>query len=486
MSTPAPAPAPTPTPAPLNLDNIQGDILSGLPKKTQLYIFFEIADVANFKKALVSFIPLITTVTQVLKDRKAIEDHKRKKLPGYITLVGVNFSLSHQGFVKLGIDDGSLAAGGATDPFIVGQEQDSINLGDPRSSDGTTPAWDPQFLQALHGVILISGDSHGTTDKKKAEIDLIFGSSITEVITLRGDVRPGAEDGHEHFGFLDGISNPVVTGFDKVINPGPSPVQPGVMITGQTGDPGLTIRQPWSVDGSFLAFRFLSQLVPEFNDFLTQNALSKNGAGTALTPEEGSALLGARMVGRWKSGAPIDLTPLHDDPPLGTNPKRDNDFFFAGEITSSLRCPYAAHVRKTNPRNDLEVPPSGKPVTLVQPNRIMRRGIQFGPELTPAEIASGKTIENRGLLFVAYSTSITNGFRLLQKTWANGAGFQPFTESPSPPGLDPIIGQGARSMIGLDPLNPLTSFSLGTWVVPHGGEYFFVPSISGLKTTIAA
>ena len=97
----------------------------------------------------------------------------------------------------MGIPDSSLAAGGTTDPFIIGQEQDSTNLGDPRGSDGKTPNWDPHFLQTLHGVILISGDSHGTTDKKKAEIDLIFGSSITEVITIRGDVRPGAEDGHE-------------------------------------------------------------------------------------------------------------------------------------------------------------------------------------------------------------------------------------------------------------------------------------------------
>jgi deferrochelatase/peroxidase EfeB len=121
---------------------------------------------------------------------------------------------------------------------------------------------------------------------------------------------------------LDGISNPVVTGFDTVINPGPHPVQPGVVITGQTGDPGLAIRKPWSVDGSFLAFRFLGQLVPEFNNFLNKNALKKNGAGTVLSPEEGSALLGARIVGRWKSGAPIDITPLHDDPALGTDPTK--------------------------------------------------------------------------------------------------------------------------------------------------------------------
>ena len=98
----------------------------------------------------------------------------------------------------MGIDDTGLAVNGATDPFVVGQKQDAIdNLGDPRKSDGKTPDWDEHFLQDLHGVILISGDSHPTIDKKKAEVQLIFGNSIKEVITIRGDVRPGAESGHE-------------------------------------------------------------------------------------------------------------------------------------------------------------------------------------------------------------------------------------------------------------------------------------------------
>ena len=98
----------------------------------------------------------------------------------------------------MGIDDSSLATTGTTDPFIVGQEQDALNnLGDPKSADGKTPDWDPHFLKELHGVILISGDSHESTDNKKREIDNILGSSIKEIITIRGDVRPGAQDGHE-------------------------------------------------------------------------------------------------------------------------------------------------------------------------------------------------------------------------------------------------------------------------------------------------
>jgi hypothetical protein len=74
---------------------------SGLPKKTQLYIFFEIDHVEKFKKEFVCFIPLIKTVAGVLKDRHDIDEHKKKKLPGLIKLVGVNISFSHKGFEKV-------------------------------------------------------------------------------------------------------------------------------------------------------------------------------------------------------------------------------------------------------------------------------------------------------------------------------------------------------------------------------------------------
>lgn len=93
---------------------------------------------------------------------------------------------------------------------------------------------------------------------------------------------------------------------------------------------------------------------------------------------------------------------------------RNNDFFFQGEVNSQLRCPFAAHVRKTNPRNDLEDPPAGNAPAPIESRRIMRRGIQFGPELTRYEHATGKTEHGRGLLFACYQSSITNGFQFLQ------------------------------------------------------------------------
>ncbi|MEH6373436.1 hypothetical protein V7793_03605 [Streptomyces sp. KLMMK] len=34
----------------------------------------------------------------------------------------------------------------------------------------------------------------------------------------------------------------------------------------------------------------------------------------------------AKFVGRWRSGAPLALAPDHDDPELGADPMRNNDF----------------------------------------------------------------------------------------------------------------------------------------------------------------
>jgi hypothetical protein len=78
-----------------------------------------------------------------------------------------------------------------------------------------------------------------------------------------------------------------------------TPVRQGIILLGRDGDnpkdpndPTFTTRPPWTLDGSFLCFRLLSQRVPEFNAFLKHKA----------TPDVHSDLLGARLVGRWKSG----------------------------------------------------------------------------------------------------------------------------------------------------------------------------------------
>ena len=178
----------------------------------------------------------------------------------------------------------------------------------------------PAFKDDIHGMILVSGECHQTIVKVLKKIESIFkfsepDASIQQVIKIVGDVRPGKERGHEQFvlpapfnililidrphsfGFLDGISQPAVAGVDTKPTPGQETVPQGIILMGRDGDPVAT-RPSWALDGSLLAFRYLPQLVPEFDSFLERNPLSVPG----LSPAQGSELLGARLVGRWKSG----------------------------------------------------------------------------------------------------------------------------------------------------------------------------------------
>lgn len=115
----------------------------------------------------------------------------------------------------------------------------------------------------------------------------------------------------------------------------------------------------------------------------------------------------------WRTGAPIDVTPTKDDLKLAADPSRNNDFRydFPNDSQTQDRCPFAAHTRKTNPRADLEDLGISNEI-----RRIIRRGIQFGPEVTRVEAQSGKTIRARGLLFAAYSSNIINGFQFIQQS----------------------------------------------------------------------
>lgn len=226
--------------------------------------------------------------------------------------------------------------------------EDAPNLGDPGTATSDSPDWVPAFKQGVDGMVLVSGESRSTVAEKLAEIERIFFvgapfATIHEALRIVGDVRPGKEKGHEQFvsfllphesqpltsdhsfGFLDGISQPAIKGVNLAPNPGQESVNPGVTILGREGDlninvtPNVPIHRPsWSLDGSFLAFRYLFQLVPEFDTFLKRNPVP------GLAPDHGSELLGARMVGRWMSGMKTPIFVLRlashaDCDPRGTH-----------------------------------------------------------------------------------------------------------------------------------------------------------------------
>ncbi|KAG7092765.1 hypothetical protein E1B28_009089 [Marasmius oreades] len=409
----------------LDLNNIQGDILVGMKKNKELFHFFKINDKTTFKSSLTNIHPLITTTTQILSAQSAL-----------------NIAFSQSGLSFLGITDDL-----KDDAFKLGQFADAENLSDPGTGN-----WVNAFKGTnIHGVFLLAADTDERLFALLSQVKQLLGTSASEVYSLKGAARPGDQQGHEHFGYLDGVSQPAVEGFTREPLPGQTLTDPGIFLLGETGDRLSLARPAWAKDGSFLAFRQLKQLVPEFNDFVRQNALNVSG----LTVQENTDLFGARMMGRWKSGAPIDLAPLRDDKALGADPKRNNDFTFehpgADIKTNQTNCPFSAHIRKTRPRADLS------PVNTA--NQIIRAGIPYGPEVTEQENQQKKSSDStdleRGLAFVSYQSNIGNGFQFIQKTWASNPNF--LFGKKVPPGVDPIIGSTPdthRPVSGLDPLDP--------------------------------
>jgi len=237
---------------------------------------------------------------------------------------------------------------------------------------------------------------------------------------------------------------------------------------------------PWMRNGSYMVFRRLEQKVPEFRKFVAEQA-----ARLGMDRE----LLAARIVGRWRSGAPLERAPLRDNPRLGPDPQRNNDFGFAGD-PSQRKCPYAAHIRKAYPRDDIALAEA-------QRHRILRAGIPFGPEVAPGETT---TRDERGLMFVCYQTSIERQFEFIQKSYANNSDFvggkqRPDSGGAVTPGFDPIIGQapgkGARRMDEPYPNYPAGSRRT-TLAIPEqfvkltAAAYFFMPSITALRTVLTS
>jgi Dyp-type peroxidase family len=477
----------------LDLSEIQGDILIGLQKDSENFIFFKIADKFAFKGLLKQHVVGRITSAQLVHQQELVI-RRRQKL-GYKTrerFQGLNLGFTQEGMTRL-VGEGRPRLGAA---FEKGADHpETINaLNDPPRS-----GWLRKFVSdRIDGVFLVTGPDPSSVASRSSELLSFFGPSIKVVYSEIGNTRPGTERGHEHFGYRDGISQPGIRGLtersSRATNPdqglpGQDLIWPGEFVFGYPGqDPSDAMKPgppphmaaPWLRNGSYMVFRRLEQKVPEFRRFVADHA-----ARLGMEPDR----LGARMFGRWKSGAPLELAPLYDDAALGSDAKRNNDFDY-GDDPFQRKCPYAAHIRKAYPRDDA---PGGE--AEAQRHRILRAGITFGPE-----VASGETTtsHSRGLMFVCYQTSIERQFEYIQRSHSNNAGFvsgkvRPGSGAPVTPGFDPIIGQaadeGAREMDEPYPNYPAgnrrTTLEIPRqFVVLTAAGYFFMPSISTLRTVL--
>ncbi|HYI64928.1 MAG TPA: hypothetical protein VEW71_08595 [Allosphingosinicella sp.] len=398
---------------------------------------------------------------------------------GLVTL----FFLSASGYSYLGLDPKKLAS----TPFRKGMKDQSDGLSelfDTNNKDPKPATWEAGFQKEIHAMVALANDED-VTPRLKAALTALEGQlggiakihCVQEGKVLRRPIHdtPAPDDFEpiEHFGYFDGISQPLFTKEDLV----KYYASEKGSTKGKGWDPGASldlvlVDDPFVADadacGSYLVYRKLAQDYALFNGRVAACA-------AALGVDE--ALAGAMVVGRFKDG-----TPVVDSKVAGED--YNNDFMFDEDDDEGFRCPRHAHIRKVNPRGTT-------PMTSLEDERkrrIARRGIPYGkphpdiePDVPTSETEKGPT--ERGLLFMCFQASIKKQFQFIQRTWCDNPNFpvsllNPFKKDT---GDDPLIGQDPDETQRWpkkwgDPSAGRKSFNFEAAVTLRGGEYFFAPS----------
>jgi Dyp-type peroxidase family len=267
----------------------------------------------------------------------------------------------------------------------------------------------------------------------------------------------------EPFGFRDGISHPAIEGSGiPGSNPKEQPFKAGEFVLGypcEMGGVQKTVPEVLGRNGTYVVFRKLHQRVAEFRRYLKTSA---NG------PED-EDLLAAKMMGRWRSGAPLALCPLHDDPALGADPHRNNDFLFQEDDAAGFKTPGGSHIRRMNPRD-------ARIAGVARIHRMIRRGTAYGPPLPEGVLADDGA--ERGLMFAFVGAHLGRQFEFVQSQWVNDGVFFGAGED-----RDPITGSGGGAGTLTVPRRPVRRRLQGIpqFVVTRGGEYCFMPGLRALR-----
>jgi Dyp-type peroxidase family len=368
-------------------------------------------------------------------------------------------AISYQGLRALGVPQDSLDS--FPDAFREGMAARAELLGDTGASapaNWEKPLGSPDVHIALAAI---------APDAQR--LDVILDQIAAGRRDLPGVAEIWRQDCYslpterEAFGFKDGISHPAIEGSGiSGSNPQEVPLKPGEFVLGYVNEMDEILSMPTPEvlgrNGTFVVFRKLHQDVAAFRRYVRANA-------TDAADEE---LLAAKMVGRWRSGAPLALSPERDDPALGADGSRNNDFLY-GDDPRGLKCPIGSHVRRMNPRD-------GVVTGQVRLHRMIRRGTSYGPQLADGILDDDGA--DRGLCFVFVGASLTRQFEFVQQQWANdGRAFG------APAEKDPLTGDNDGTCPFTIPARPVRRRlkDLPRFVTTRGGEYCFAPSLSALR-----
>ena len=425
-----------------------------------------------------------------------------------------NIGFTYPGLEKLGLPPNAL------DGFVVEYQEGMAAehrqriLGDTLMSAPAKWRWGGPGKE-VDIILLVFAESAEALEARYADLQRGFAANGLRLFdTLSTHILMQQK---EHFGFHDGISQPIIPGLSKKGSP-ENTVAPGEFILGYKNeydkcsdspvvtpaqDPANLLNSPadgaqphdFGRNGSYLVFRQLSQDVPAFWRFMHEQTLGETGESNSADMVK----LAAKMVGRWPSGAPLVESPDADNPKLGNH----DNFGYQVHDARGLKCPLGSHVRRTNPRDALDIEHPEESVAVSKRHRLLRRARSYGQPLVPsmepeamlrviqagAGAPNGKGTQDdapaneRGLHFMCFNANISRQFEFVQHTWVNSPKFDGLYSDP-----DPLIGDQSSRYADLTGTFTIQQFPVRRRItgVPRfvevvGGAYFFTPGIRAIR-----
>ncbi len=377
-------------------------------------------------------------------------------------------------------------------------------LADYDSSAPEKWIWGGPNNDEVHILLMVFGKDEDTALSYYKQLEQQYlAAGLKNLFELDGRTLPFNK---EHFGFRDGISQPIIKGSDRK-GPEEDMTNAGEFIMGYKNeynvfpdtpilaqnqgdvsdlpfDPNGTGKRDIGRNGSYMVVRQLQQDVDAYWNFM--NEKTKNEDGSINVKE--SIKLASKMMGRWPSGAPLSRFP--DEDPCGEN--KDDDYYtqyftYQDLDKEGLKCPFGAHIRRTNPRDNFEDNGQKQSFKLTRRHRILRRARLYGCPFAGSP-TNHKPETEVGLLFACFNADIGRQFEFVSYTWANYPKFLQLYNDP-----DPITGIRENAVPGTEqnftiPAKPVNKYITGmqSFVTVKGGAYFFFPSITTINylTTI--
>jgi Dyp-type peroxidase family len=384
------------------------------------------------------------------------------------SVLGVGFT--HSGLAALGVERHTLAA--FPTEYRQGPAARAAKIGDYGAS--APECWDDGMADPsrVHMIWTVHAQTLHDVQAREDELTAAFATAASIVQRYDGENfydAAGKPTAKVHFGYVDGISQPRLQGFDDGRRPDSQPVAPyGSFFAGHESQfEGVTFDLPEPVaftgNGTYNAFRVLEQDVVAFEQFL-HDAAEANDCDVEW--------IAAKVCGRWRNGNPLPLDPDDPDQPPILDGRR-NDYGYFGDDDGAV-CPIGSHMRRANPR-DADVVQRASAHT----RRVIRRGVPYGPEIAPGTLTPDGIA--RGLLGNFMCGSLIAQFEGIMYDWINLGLQHPDITGTNDPVLganDPATSRFVIPRVG-QPDIVLTGFP--RFIRTRASAYTFLPSLPGLR-----